>query len=274
MKYLSPHEIEPQVKFVNYMDVPAKSFWGFRTIPDLEFILIIEGEFHYEQADGANHVLKSGEVLCIMPDIEHRLECLPGEKQAMFSCIHCELSPCGCWALGDYRLNPEPALITPFRNVEIIRELFWRANTIFFNYSKYRESMLSTAVKQIILHLADYWSSLKAPALSLRMEKMIRFLKEHADQPVSRHNLAKAFDLSPEYVNALFKKELGITPTDLLHRERIYLAYRYLKDQGLSVEQAAEKVGFHDAFYFSKLFKRIMLFNPSEIRNRSIKKSS
>jgi AraC-like DNA-binding protein len=74
------------------------------------------------------------------------------------------------------------------------------------------------------------------------------------------------FRITPEHVNALFRKELGVTPTQFLHRERIFRAYRYIRDQGVSVKEAAAQVGFDDPFYFSRVFKRIFKHAPSSLR--------
>jgi methylphosphotriester-DNA--protein-cysteine methyltransferase len=61
-------------------------------------------------------------------------------------------------------------------------------------------------------------------------------------------------------------KELGVTPTQFLHRERMFRAYRYIRDQWISVKEAAAQVGFDDPFYFSRVFKRIFKRAPSFLR--------
>jgi AraC-like DNA-binding protein len=40
-------------------------------------------------------------------------------------------------------------------------------------------------------------------------------------------------------------------------------AHRLLTDEGLSVKETAARVGFDDAFYFSRVFKKVMGIPPS-----------
>jgi len=45
----------------------------------------------------------------------------------------------------------------------------------------------------------------------------------------------------------------------------VYRAYQLIQHEGLSVKEAAPRVGFCDQFYFSKVFKRIMGVSPSTV---------
>ena len=101
------------------------------------------------------------------------------------------------------------------------------------------------------------------------MERMVAYLRAHLCEQVSRRDLAREFSVTPEYVNALFKRELNVSPTQFVHRERALLAYRYLRDDRLSVKEVAARVGFSDPFYFSKVFKRLVGVSPSQYRSRS-----
>jgi len=92
---------------------------------------------------------------------------------------------------------------------------------------------------------------------------MVEWLRARLAEPVSRRDLAGAFFLTPEHVNALFRKELGISPTQFLHRERVLLAHRLMQSEGLSAKEAAARAGFCDQFYFSKVFRKMMGVPPS-----------
>jgi transcriptional regulator GlxA family with amidase domain len=155
--------------------------------------------------------------------------------------------------------------VTETHHDPTIHGLFKRCSEVFCGYSRYRTALLQTIVREIWLRLAEHWRSGDNPQVSRRMEQMVEFLRQHLHEPISRQDLAEQFSMTPEHINALFKKELGVTPTQLIHRERVYRAYQWIRNEGLSVKQAAEKVGFCDPFYFSKVFKRIMGLSPSEV---------
>jgi AraC-like DNA-binding protein len=118
--------------------------------------------------------------------------------------------------------------------------------------------------REIWLHLAQAWARGGGDGLSPRVREMVRFLRERLTERVTRRQIAREFRLTPEYVNALFRKEMGITPTQFIHRERVLRAYRLL-EEGASVEETARKVGFRDRAYFSKIFKKVMNISPSEV---------
>jgi AraC-like DNA-binding protein len=261
---VTPSEIEPAVRIVNYFTVSPGASWGPRIIPDLELILVVKGRFLYETA-GRSVGVRSGQVLCIPPEQRHTFRQAGRASGAVISCIHGELVPAGSWAAGDYRLRPPPQLVTPVGQDRVLFDLFKRACEVFAGYSRHRRDLLQALVRAIWLRLAERWQGPDSRGVSRRMERMVEYLRDHLTEPVSRRNLAREFFMTPQHINALFKKELGISPTQLVHRERVYQAYQYIQQEGLSVKEAARRVGFCDPFYFSKIFKRLMGASPGTI---------
>jgi AraC-like DNA-binding protein len=113
--------------------------------------------------------------------------------------------------------------------------------------------------------LLGHWQQPASTKLSPRMEAMLAYIRGHLQQPLSRQTLASAFGLSPEHINLLFRRELGMTPSAVINRERVMLAYRLIHEQGKSVKEAAYAVGYQDPFYFSRVFKRTLGIPPSQV---------
>ncbi len=262
---LTAGEIRPVMAFANYMEVRRGSFWGERQIPDLELILIVAGRFTYEPRGQVPHVLVAGDVLLIPPGEWHTLRRLDEPSHAVFSCIHGELLPAVQWAKGDYQFHPVPQRVTRTEGDAALHDLFMRCSGVYQGYDKYRSELLSTMLKEIWIRLAEYWAGREAGRLSGRMKSMVSYLRIHLHGPVTRQSLAREFGITPEHVNALFRKQLGTTPTQFIQRERMMLAYRILRDEGLSVKETAARVGFQDPFYFSRIFKRIMRRTPASV---------
>ena len=101
---------------------------------------------------------------------------------------------------------------------------------------------------------------------SSRMRLMVKFVRENISRLVTRQGLARQFSLTPEHINTIFKKELGVTPTQFVQREEALLALRLIRDEGLSVKEVAARVGFTDEFYFSKVFKKVMHVSPGSLK--------
>ncbi|HEY3376891.1 MAG TPA: AraC family transcriptional regulator [Armatimonadota bacterium] len=264
MRRLQPPDIWPEVRMANHIPVKRGTSWGPRIIPDVELILIDQGQFVYERTGFAPAMLVAGDVLCITPERPHTLRHL--SDAGVFSCIHSELLPSSSWASGDYQLDPAPMLVTPTGDDDRLQQLFHQCADVFAGYAPYRDALLQTMVREIWLRLAAHWNVPARDPLSKRMAAMISYLRANLHHPVSRCDLAEAFALTPQHVNALFRQELGISPTQFVHRERILQAYRYIQQDGMGLAEAAAKVGFQDAFYFSRVFKKVTGRRPSQIR--------
>jgi quercetin dioxygenase-like cupin family protein len=102
MRVLSLHEIQPTVRIANYIDVTPQMNWSNRRIPDMEFILVVTGEYEYVTED-QQHVLTAGDVLFIEPGILHSKRMLASSSTGLLSAIHLELLPHASWLAGDYR---------------------------------------------------------------------------------------------------------------------------------------------------------------------------
>lgn len=84
-------------------------------------------------------------------------------------------------------------------------------------------------------------------------------------EPLSLNDVAAAVDLNPVYLSVLFKKETGTNFKDYLTGVRIETAKALLRE-GESLLVVADKVGYKDAKYFSKLFTRIVGVNPTQYK--------
>ena len=147
-----------------------------------------------------------------------------------------------------------------------VTQQFLRCAAVYDGYSRLRQARCDAIATEILLSLAESWNATATPATSARIAAMVAFIRDHAVAGCSRHQLARAFAVTPEHVNALFKRELGLTPTAVLNRERCRIAYRLLHDEGMSVGAAATQAGFNDPYYFSRVFSGLYQRPPSQMR--------
>ena len=267
VKTIDSSEFEPEVHYANYITVRAGQTWGPRTIPDFELVLIAYGRFSYTDAATPPLRCEPGDVLCIPPGCEHVLKNeTPSGARAVISCIHLEMTD-GCFMDGDYGLADPLPVLTRAGGDPVVHELFKRCERIYNGFSPSRAALLQAVTWELLLHLGEFQKG-GVERLSPRMRDMLEFIQQHVLEPVSRADLARAFSISPEHVNALFKRELGATPTRQIHRVKMFRAYTCLVHEGLSVKETAAQLGFCDEFYFSRVFKRVMGVPPSRVRPR------
>ena len=80
-------------------------------------------------------------------------------------------------------------------------------------------------------------------------------------------SLAKLLNLSPRQTSRVIQQEYGMSFLDLRTKSRLDAAYAQLHaDNGKSIQEIAEDVGFNNTIYFSKLFLKAYGATPSEIR--------
>ncbi len=97
------------------------------------------------------------------------------------------------------------------------------------------------------------------------IESICNYIKENLPTPITLKELATKFGKGTAQLSHMFYKHLGIRPIEYLIQLRLEKATELLK-QGDSVQQAAAKVGYDDALYFSRLYKKYYQIRPSEVR--------
>jgi AraC-like DNA-binding protein/quercetin dioxygenase-like cupin family protein len=264
-RMVTVQDLKPAVRKVNYRDLKQGEFWRERTLPDVELMLVVSGRLEFKERGDPPIILGQGDVLFIPPNVWHSVRRIEKPSQAAFSCIMGELIPGGRWEADDYRFEPEPQRVTHTGSASAIHDCFMRCCEIYEGHDKYRAELLENLVREIFIRLSEYWSNSDAVQIPEPVRPMVSYLRAHLSEKIGRQDLARVFHVTPEHVNALFRRELGETPTQFLHRERVLRGYRYIRDNGLSVKEAAALVGFDDPFYFSRIFRRIFKHPPSSL---------
>ncbi len=98
-------------------------------------------------------------------------------------------------------------------------------------------------------------------SLYLPMNKMAFNIKNYIKQnyhhkTLSIDSIAAHFFMSPQYIPKLFKKAFDISITQYISNTRIAAAKTLIKTQDIGIKNIAEAVGYEDANYFSRLFKK------------------
>ena len=94
------------------------------------------------------------------------------------------------------------------------------------------------------------------------MQRLLRYIDDHLDEPVQVSRLAQVARLSESRCKARFKREIGVPPAEFWLRKKIEQAAILLKTR--SVTEVAYALGFSSSQYFATVFKRYTLVNPSQ----------
>jgi len=92
--------------------------------------------------------------------------------------------------------------------------------------------------------------------------------KNYHDDNLSTRTLATQVYLTPTYLSSLFKKETSKTISEYIIEVRIEKSKEYLMDCKLKLFEVAKNVGYNDANYYAKAFKKQIGLNPSKYREK------
>ena len=94
---------------------------------------------------------------------------------------------------------------------------------------------------------------------------MTAYLDRHLTEHPGRAELSRRFFLSRPYINRLFLKKLGESPTAYVHRRLAHRGYELMLYGKHSAKEAAAELGFANQFHFSRVFKKVFGFAPSHL---------
>lgn len=120
----------------------------------------------------------------------------------------------------------------------------------------------------ILSRLCDNWKSLcgKPPELPLEASKIIAYLNENYNRPLSLTELAKLTAMSKNTLLRHFKRTFGRSPMEYVLHLRLAIAATLLLNTTLRIGEIAERVGIKDSSYFTRIFKKKHGCTPEEYR--------
>lgn len=86
-------------------------------------------------------------------------------------------------------------------------------------------------------------------------ESFIEYVHNNYDKNIDLNEIAKKYNLSKNHFSKMFKKQYNLSPHAFLISVRIDEAKKLLKSGKYMINEIAEKVGYDDIAYFSRLFK-------------------
>lgn len=100
-----------------------------------------------------------------------------------------------------------------------------------------------------------------------RFRLMLRYMESHPEEELRLGDLCGRFLISESYAGMLFGRVCGCGFSRYLTGLRMARARQLLRETGLTVRETAERCGYADAFYFSKVFRRENGISPGRYRD-------
>lgn len=96
--------------------------------------------------------------------------------------------------------------------------------------------------------------------------RLIHWLKESYALPIKASDMAAFLGISIRSLNRRFKQATNLSPKQYLQQLRYKHARELLKNTNLSVGELAEQLGYNDAAYFCREFKKTESITPMQYR--------
>jgi AraC-like DNA-binding protein/ABC-type glycerol-3-phosphate transport system substrate-binding protein len=96
----------------------------------------------------------------------------------------------------------------------------------------------------------------------------VELIERRASGPLDVGSLAQELVVSREHFMREFKRQSGVTPLKFIHKKQMEKAKEMLEFTHYHVGEVAQKLGYQDPGYFSRLFKKILKRNPSEFKRK------
>jgi AraC-like DNA-binding protein len=98
---------------------------------------------------------------------------------------------------------------------------------------------------------------------SNRIEIIKNYIQKNYQKDIQLDDVAGILNLNPVYIGSFFKKRTGYSIRQYINLVRISQAKRLLVSGMYSVSEVAYLCGYHDIYYFSKVFKQLEGVSPS-----------
>jgi transcriptional regulator GlxA family with amidase domain len=94
------------------------------------------------------------------------------------------------------------------------------------------------------------------------------WIAEHYQEPSPVRNMVRLSGLAERTFKRRFRQATGMAPLEYVHALRLEEAKQMLESGDQPIEEIAGEVGYEDAGYFSRLFRRKVNLTPAEYRRR------
>lgn len=234
-----------------------------RTVPDHNFIYVLQGKLTWDIA-GHPHLLTPGQFVIVPPQIPHRG--WSTTRRVTFVSIHVDATVGGqdLFSLLHVPIQQQTRLTSRLHH-------YFQGAAREFSRPAQADSlvMLQSWARLVLLEMFRENAArgtLQCPAVDAVVQMMLHDIELLICQRVHLGDLARQSGYSPQHLNRLFRKNLGLTPMKYLMQRKLEYAAELLQQNVLTVSAIARKVGITDQAYFSRIFRQKFAASPADFR--------
>lgn len=238
----------------------------------IELSIVTSGQIHYN-IEGEHYVLKKGDVMVFNPGVHHQTLI---DHQTVCTELHIGIGNLNidCTSPNYMKSLNWPPIVTieKYKNEfeECCKEIEKEQRLRHLGHSFILKALVMKLIILLYREMDECSSppSLQASQFASRDKKvivqsLIDYMTSYYMEDISLDNISKNMYLSPVYISKIFKEETGTSPINYLIQIRLEKAKQILEKNNMPINLVAKAVGYEDAYYFSKLFKKYYGMAPS-----------
>ncbi len=134
---------------------------------------------------------------------------------------------------------------------------------------EYGAASVKAAILTLMVHLCREYSIPDAVdhVHSDTIKRAIAYIKSHYEEPLTIDSIAANVNVSKFYFCREFKRETGYTVVHYINNLRCREAQKLLRRGNHTVGETARMCGFENISYFTRTYKEIIGYTPTESKN-------
>ena len=216
------------------------------------FVYVLEGMTKYYFKEKV-FTVKKGQVLYLAKNSEYEMEILTERYEFIF--------------VDFYFFDRVPEMrisdVYSVRHKGIVEGLFRQLLNLWIARGKNAEleciSLLYGIYAKVIYGMGGYTPESKAE----KIRKACEYILNHYSEELDSGSFGKMCGMTETHFRRLFKEIYGMSPIKYINEIRTERARGLIANSNLSLSRIAEKVGYGDVYYFSRVFKKIVGISPS-----------
>lgn len=264
----------PKMKTIPERQLPQNTFYNIRGLHELDtirveahrhdfyLIMYVKEAVGYHQVDFVHSELKANHLYLISPNQVHIYDAQAKGEVLYFASELADMS------LLDKVFFPFASLPIKLdsKKQQQLESLFLLLSDEIHHQIKNIE-VVRAYIRIVLENIVriDREDSSSEHTCILELNRLIN--RHFKDEQQSEFYVQK-LSISNQHLNKILKKSVGKTLLELINRRIIVEAKRELIFTHKTANEIGEELGFFDASYFTKFFKRLSGFTPIQFRNK------
>lgn len=207
---------------------------------------------YYNQTDKIR--LNETNIVFLPKNVTYKIKCI---REGKFAFVNFK-------AVSEIR---QTGIISVKENTELFKKEFGMLRNAF-NGNSSDKNYISFS------HLYAMLSMLLSGSIKSSMPAVLNDALHYIDENIAslqlcNSNVASAEGISEVYLRKMFVKYLSVSTGAYIQNRRIDLAKSFLNSTTMAVSEIAEKCGYSNVYYFSKLFKSKCGCSPTQYRKNN-----